>query len=193
MAKNRKYPTRKDGKITKEYRAWKAMKARCYAPCNKDMGKYQKLNIEVCERWFNSFDNFMDDMGEAPEGLSLDRIDPTKDYSKDNCRWASWKEQSSNRGSFNKLFTYNNETLVLKDWAKKLGIKYTTLYLRIYRSGLSFEEAIKEDPFNRLIEYNGDKKSLKEWSKILNIKYQIIVDRIHKGWDISRVFTQKVK
>ncbi len=141
--KKRKYSTRIDGKITKEYRAWKAMKARCYAPCNKDMGKYQALNIQVCNRWLNSFDNFMDDMGECPsKNHSLDRIDPSKNYSPENCRWTTWKTQSSNRGSFNKIFEYNGEIKILKDWARIFNIKYTTLYQRIYRSNMTFEQAI---------------------------------------------------
>ena len=140
--KKRKYKTRINGKITKEYRAWKGMKSRCYSPCNKNMGKYQALNIEVCGRWKNSFDNFMDDMGKCPEGYTLDRIDPTKDYSPENCRWASWKTQSSNRGNFNKVFTYQGKTMILKDWAKHFNIKYTTLYTRMHRGGLSFEDAV---------------------------------------------------
>lgn len=141
--KLRKYSTRLNGKITKEYRAWKAMKARCYAPCNKDMGKYQKLNIQVCDRWINSFDNFYDDLGNCPEGYSLDRIDPSKDYSPDNCRWTTWKIQSSNRGDFNKIFEYKGESKILKDWARFFGINYTTLYNRLYRSKMSFEDAIQ--------------------------------------------------
>jgi hypothetical protein len=140
--KNRKYKTRENGKITKEYRAWKGMKARCYSPCNINMGKYQALNIQVCDRWKDSFDNFMDDLGKCPEGYTLDRIDPTKDYTPENCRWASWKTQSSNRGDFNKVITYEGVTMILKDWAKHFNIKYTTLYTRMHRGGLSFEEAI---------------------------------------------------
>lgn len=142
--KDKKYKTRENKKITKEYNAWKAMKARCYSPCNKNMGKYQALNIQVCERWLNSFENFMDDMGKAPDiNYSLDRIDPFKDYSPENCRWATWKTQSSNRGNFNKVFEYQGESKILKDWAKFFNIKYTTLYQRLYRSKMTFEEAIK--------------------------------------------------
>ena len=128
---------------TKEYYAWKAMKARCYAPCNKDMGKYQKGNITVCEEWKHSYENFINDMGFAPSTKhSLDRIDTTKGYYKENCRWATTKEQANNRGNFNILITFENKTLVLKDWAAELGIKYTTLYNRLYRSKLTFENAI---------------------------------------------------
>ena len=132
-----------NGIPTKEYYTWKGMKARCYAPCNKNMGNYQTYKIEVCERWLNSFDNFIEDMGLAPSKKhSIDRIDTKKDYSKDNCRWATSKQQAGNRGNFNITFSFKGETMILKDWAEKLGIKYTTLYQRLYRSNLPFEIAI---------------------------------------------------
>ena len=119
------------------------MKARCYSPCNKKMGKYQAMNIQVCDRWLNSFENFMDDMGFSPsKDHSLDRIDPKKGYTPENCRWATWKTQSSNRGDFNLIYEHKGKSMILKDWAKKLNIKYTTLYQRIFRSKMSFEEAI---------------------------------------------------
>ena len=80
--------------------------------------------------------------------------------------------------------------MVLKEWAKELGIKYTTLYQRIYRSGLSFEEAIQNDPFKRQIEINGEAHNLKEWTKIYGIKYQTVVNRINKHkWDIVDAIT----
>jgi len=139
----RRYKRKIDGIPTKEYRAWKAMKARCYSPCNKKMGKYQAMNIQVCDRWLNSFENFIDDMGFSPsKNYSLDRIDPEKDYTPENCRWATWKTQSSNRGDFNLIYEHKGESMILKDWAKKLDIKYTTLYQRIFRSKMSFEKAI---------------------------------------------------
>ena len=139
----KRYKRKIDNVPTKEYRAWKAMKARCYSPCNKKMGKYQAMNIQVCDHWLNSFENFMDDMGFSPsKDHSLDRIDPEKDYTPENCRWATWKTQSSNRGDFNLIYEYKGESMILKDWAKKLNIKYTTLYQRIFRSKMSFKEAI---------------------------------------------------
>lgn len=181
-----------NGKITKEYRAWKAMKARCYSKSNSYMN-YQKNNIIVCERWLNSFENFLKDMGTCPENYSLDRINNEGNYGPSNCRWVTQQIQCSNRGEFNKIFTFNNETHTLKEWSKILNIKYTTLYLRIYRSNLSFEEAIKDDPFNKLILYKGEKKTLKEWCILLNLPYQVIVDRRHQKWSIEKCFEQPIK
>lgn len=170
----------------REYRIWKAMKSRCKSPSCSDMN-YQKKNITVCQEWINSYESFLSDMGRAPSNKhSIDRIDNDLGYCKENCRWATQKVQCSNRGSFNKVFEYNGISMILKDWAVHFGIKYTTLYLRIYRSGLSFEKAIEKDPFNRLVELNGEKRILKDWCKLLGRKYQTVVCRIHDGWEIKR-------
>ena len=127
-----------------EYRAWKAMKARCYAP-SSTKGTYREARISVCDEWRNDFDRFLHDMGHRPSSAhSLDRIDNARGYEKSNCRWATQKTQCSNRGAFNKVFTHKGETLVLKAWAERFGIKYTTLYQRIYRSGMPFERAISK-------------------------------------------------
>lgn len=167
-----------------EYRAWKGMKARCYSPCNEKMGKYKERGITVCDRWMKSFDNFYSDMGDRPSDFhSLDRIDTLKGYSPDNCRWTTQDIQCKNRGTFNLVFTLNGESLVLKDWARKLGIKYTTLWLRIYRNGLSFEEAIKKDAYQRQIKINGESLTVKEWCTKLNLHAGSIYSRISRGMD----------
>ncbi len=180
---------RMNKKTIKEYRAWKAMKSRCNSPSAKK-GTYE--NIEVCERWKESYENFLKDMGKAPsEKHSLDRIDNSKGYYPDNCRWTTQDEQSKNRGTFNKVFTYNNKSMVLKDWAREYDIKYTTLYHRIYKLGYSFEEAIFLDNSK---EFNGFKGSLKEIVKKYSVvKYQNVVDRLHKGWTLEKALTTPLK
>lgn len=127
----------------REYRIWCAMKSRCYAPCNVNMGHYQDLGIQVCDRWRRSFQSFMEDMGECPDGYSIDRIDGSGNYEPDNCRWATTHEQVRNR-SLTRWFTIDGETMCLKDWADRLGIDYNVLHHRI-AAGHSFEEAISPD------------------------------------------------
>lgn len=172
-----------------EYKQWKSMKSRCYSP-SATKGKYKENNIQVCSEWMNSFETFYLDLGPCPEGFTLERIDNLKNYSKENCIWANRDTQSKNREDFNDVVTYNGKTMVLKDWSKELGIKYTTLYQRIYRSGLSFEEAIQKDPFKKLITIGEESKTLKQWCEFYNMEFELVNNRISKHkWEPIEALT----
>lgn len=162
-----------------EYTQWQSMKSRCYSP-SATKGKYRENNIQVCLEWMNSFETFYSDLGNCPEGFTLERLDNLKDYSKENCIWADRITQSKNREDFNDIVTYNGKTMVLKDWAKEFNIKYTTLYQRIYRSGLSFEQAIQNDPFKKLITIGEESKPLKQWCEFYNMDFDLVSNRIFK-------------
>lgn len=85
-----------DPGLRRLYAAWHGMKQRCRNPNHKDFKYYGARGIDVCERW-ESFENFMSDMGTRPEGKTLDRIRVNENYSPDNCRWATHVEQRANQ------------------------------------------------------------------------------------------------
>lgn len=87
----------KHGKKTPTYTSWRAMIDRCSENASSHKKFYYDRGIKVCNRWKNSFENFLLDMGKRPKGKTLDRIDPTKDYKPSNCRWASQETQFNNR------------------------------------------------------------------------------------------------
>lgn len=84
-----------------EYRAWHSMKDRCSRENHKQYRHYGGRGIAVCDRWNESYENFLNDMGERPsDDHSLDRIDNNGNYTPDNCRWATKSQQNKNRRKF---------------------------------------------------------------------------------------------
>lgn len=125
---------------TRTYYAWRSMRDRCYNSKNASFEHYGGRGIEVCEQWRQDFDKFVADMGEAPEGKSLDRIDNDLGYSPENCRWATIKEQLNNQRR-NHRITHDGKTQTLAQWADELGIRIDTLHKRIQR--MSAEKALQ--------------------------------------------------
>lgn len=125
---------------TRVYSIWAAILQRCNNPNNNGYPNYGGRGVKVCERWMK-FENFYADMGANPGGMTVDRIDNDGDYCPENCRWATQKEQVQNRRN-TRLFTYKDVSMVLDDWARKIGIKRSTLSMRIYSYGWSIEKAL---------------------------------------------------
>lgn len=123
-----------------EYKSWQMMKERCYTKNVESYHRYGGRGITVCDRWHNSFKNFLKDMGERPAGHSIERIDNNGNYEPSNCRWATRQEQASNRRS-NRNFTLNGETKTLKRWSDFYGRRYKTVWARV-NVGYSIEKAL---------------------------------------------------
>lgn len=116
-------------KITPTYHTWKAMKSRCYYVKNDHYYVYGAKGIIVCDEWKNSFNNFLKDMGERPKNCTLDRIDNSKNYCKENCQWADKYQQARNHSKVIN-FTIENVTKTLAEWSDHFGLKYSTVYGR---------------------------------------------------------------
>lgn len=135
---------------TKEYKTWCTIKSRCYDINNKEYKDYGGRGIKVCERWLKSPDIFIKDMGEKPEpkeDYSIDRIDVNGDYSPENCRWVTRKEQANNTTK-NVLIKFNGKIQTLKQWSEELGLSYGALQDRRHR-GWS-EERILSTPIRKM-------------------------------------------
>lgn len=127
---------------TSEYRSWYMMIWRCYNEKAKEFKHYGGRGIKVCDRWLNSVDNFVKDIGKKPSNRhSIDRIDNNGDYCPENCRWATKREQASNTRR-NHLIEYDGETKTLMEWADLSKVSRNTFKRRIYR-GWSIEDALK--------------------------------------------------
>jgi len=124
---------------TRSYQIWVKMVKRCNKANDKDYPNYGGRGIRVCESWL-VFENFYADMGEAPEGTTLDRINNNDGYSKENCQWATSKVQHRNKRT-NQYISFQGETMTISDWAEKLNLQYSTLWRRLKRN-LPLEKAL---------------------------------------------------
>ena len=117
---------------------WRQMRNRCYNTNSPDYPSYGAIGITMCEKWLK-FEGFLEDMGDRPgKEYSVDRIDNTKGYSKENCRWATAIEQANNRKN-SKYIEYKGEIKTIAEWARLYNIKYATLLGRL-KNKWSIEE-----------------------------------------------------
>ena len=127
---------------SRTYRIWHGMHGRCSdKSTGKERRNYYAKGIRVCERWAE-FERFLDDMGEAPDGMSIDRIDGRKGYEPGNCRWATSIEQGNNTAA-NVRLAFGGEDMTISQWARRVGLKINTLVYRV-RRGWTVERALTQ-------------------------------------------------
>lgn len=130
------------------YAIWSGMKARCYNKNKINYARYGGKGITICEEWLHDFSKFKDwSLSHGyDDSLTIDRIDSTKGYSPDNCRWADIYTQANNK-SRNIYITYHGERHTVAEWSRIIPIGYATIKKR-YQSGWSVED-IFEKPIRR--------------------------------------------
>jgi len=129
---------------TSVYHIWQGMKSRCSDVNHISYKNYGAKGVTVCDRWKDSFEAFLEDMGDRPTDKMIDRIDSKGNYDPSNCRWVTRTEQNNNRSN-NKNLTYKDKTMTLKQWSREVGIGYQTLRRR-YNLGWDTERLLTTQP-----------------------------------------------
>jgi hypothetical protein len=122
------------------------MRERCERETDKFFKDYGGRGIKVCDRW-KRFENFLNDMGEPPEGMQIDRVDNGGDYEPSNCRWATKEENAQNKRN-NRIIEYDGKRMSLSEWERTLGMKSGTLKGRL-SLGWAIPKAL-ETPVRRM-------------------------------------------
>jgi hypothetical protein len=114
---------------SRTYTSWAGMRQRCSNPKHPKFDSYGARGIRVADEW-SSFEQFLHDMGERPKGMTLDRIDNDGPYCKENCRWATVKQQQNNQRR-TVTVTFQGTEICLGELAERLGVKKAVLAYRV--------------------------------------------------------------
>lgn len=127
---------------TREHNIWCGVRRRCLDPRHKTFAHYGAKGVTVCDRWRDSFAAFILDMGPAPPGTSIDRIDNAKGYEPGNCRWATIFEQAANKRNA-RTFEYDGKALSAAGWGRLVGLPSHVIAGRM-RLGWTIDRALSE-------------------------------------------------
>lgn len=130
----------KNKQTSRTLRIWNGMIQRCLNPSNPDYKYYGGRGIKICDHWLK-FKNFLDDIGEIPKDLTIDRINNDGNYEPNNWKLSTRKEQARNRRN-NISTIIDNKYKILKDYCKTTGLNYNSIMSRIHTQKLSIKEAI---------------------------------------------------
>jgi len=193
MSGNYRHGYARVGSVTKIYKTWQRMRNRCENEASPDYADYGGRGITVCPEWA-SFERFLADMGDVPEGKTLDRRKNHEGYSKDNCRWATALEQAQNKRN-NRYLTYKGETLCLNEWSRRTGLNRLTIWGRL-DLGWSVDRALstpvdfgRNRTDNVMLTFQGETLCAAEWARRMGVSRTCIRGRIKAGWSVERTLT----
>lgn len=138
--RKRKHGGAAGGKCTHEYLCWASAKQRCTDPGSKSYKNYGGRGITMCDKWLHDFAAFLRDMGPCDKAHTLERIDNSRGYSPDNCRWATTAEQSINTRR-NVRVEFNGASYTVSQLAETYGLKYHAIY-HLVTKGVGVADAI---------------------------------------------------
>jgi hypothetical protein len=134
------------GSRTLTYSIWKGIIARCFNESNRGYKHYGGRGITMCDRWRNSFVEFLNDMGEKPQGFTIERINVNGNYCKENCKWASYLEQGRNRRN-NKKYTFMGKNVTVQEAIDMAGVNIRRVSVnQRLKNGMTIEEAVMTPP-----------------------------------------------
>lgn len=175
------------------YSVWGAMKNRCFNPGTDRYCDYGGRGITVCDRWANSFENFLSDMGDRPTGKhTIERKDTNGNYEPNNCVWATRSEQANNKRN-NRQITIDGVTKTLAQWAEVSGVTESGIRGRLKRGVCGAALLAPNTRASRLV-FNGQHKTLEGWAQVTGIKKATLANRIYVyGWSLNRALTEGVR
>jgi len=177
-----------------EYKSWKNMIYRCHNQKKDNYNAYGGRGIIVCERWLKSYDDFIEDMGLKPtQTHTIDRIDNHNGYFKENCRWATPRQQQNNRRC-NRIIKYMGEKRTASEWALFFNIPIGTVFDRLNK-GFNLKRVFSNKNWSEsAITYNGETQSYTKWAKQYGINKVTFFARIKQyGWDIEKALNTKTR
>lgn len=175
------------------YWCYKAMKNRCLNASHISFPNYGGRGIKICQRWLDSFNDFVADIGPRPSQIHcLERINNDGDYEPSNCRWATRSEQGFNKRT-NRFITAFGETKAITQWISDSRCLVTIKTLRRnLMDGMEPEKAITTHKSRKYIEFNGVRLTQKEWADRLGISDTVLCQRFSYGWSIERALTTPI-
>lgn len=171
------------------------MKSRCTDSNHKGYKYYGEKGITICDEWreFKNFKEWALNNGYADD-LTLDRIDNSKGYSPDNCRWVSMKHQENHRSN-NHIITFLGKSMTVREWEDYFEYPEGAIQNRLDK-GWSEDRAIIT-PYKRRTPaeytYQGETHTLREWAEITGIKANTLRERIRAGKPMNEVFGERRK